>query len=54
MDVQLEERMPLSIVTKQNESVSIVLQMLGREILKKFPAVLRQQMENELYGTDCC
>lgn len=41
-------------VTKQSEFVSILLQMQGRKILEEFPAVLRQQMENELYGTDCC
>lgn len=58
MDVQLEWKKYLLArmlsVTKQSEFVSILLQMQGRKILEKFPAVLRQQMENELYGTDCC
>lgn len=58
MDVQLEEKKYLLAcllsVTKQSEFVSILLQMQARKILKKFPSVLRQQMENELYGTDCC
>ena len=40
--------------TKQNEFISVLLQKQGREVLKTFPAVLRQQMENELYSTDCC
>lgn len=48
---------PLSIHVICNKAKRICKRLIadaGERDPEKFPAVLRQQMENELYSTDCC
>lgn len=52
-----EEKMPLSMHVVCNKAKRICKCLIadaGEGEAEKFPVVLRQQMENEFYGTDCC